>query len=160
MAQPIALDSPMRDPAAELRSRLENAPAEHAEALLEAYELLQALHDQGVLDMLRGAVNAKDSILGTAVSALNTPEAIRSIRNLLILGRVLGSIDPEVVKGLFQAIPEGIAQATAKRARPIGMWGLLRRIRSKDSLRARAAGVDFLEAMGRHLRSVEGAPRT
>ena len=46
MARPIALEFPPRDPAAELRSKLENAPAEHAEALLAAYEVLQALHEQ------------------------------------------------------------------------------------------------------------------
>ena len=49
MARPIALEFSPREPAAELRSKLENAPAEHAEALLAAYEVLQAMHDQGVL---------------------------------------------------------------------------------------------------------------
>jgi hypothetical protein len=53
MARPIALEFSPRDPAAELRSKLQNAPAEHAEALLAAYEVLRAMHDQGVLDILR-----------------------------------------------------------------------------------------------------------
>jgi uncharacterized protein YjgD (DUF1641 family) len=154
MAQPITLDFSPRDPAAELRSRLENAPKEHAEALLAGYELLQALHEQGVLDILRGALNAKHTILETAVMAVNTPEAIRAIRNLLFWRRILGSIEPDWFKGLFQAIPEGIAQATAERDKPIGLWGLLRRIRSQNSLRAMAAAVDFLEAFGRHLDSL------
>ena len=160
MARPIALELPPRDPAAELRSRLENVPKEHAEALLAGYELLQALHEQGVLDILRGALNAKDKILETAVTALNTPEAIRAIRNLLFWRRILGSIEPDWFKGLFQAIPEGIAQATGQRDKPIGFLGLLRRIRSKNSLRAIAATVDFLEAFGRHLHSLEAAPRS
>jgi uncharacterized protein YjgD (DUF1641 family) len=160
MAPPIALELPPRNPAAELRARLENAPKEHAEALLAGYELLQALHEQGVLDILRGALNAKDKILEIAVTAINTPEAIRGIRNLLFCRRILGSIEPGSFQGLFQAIPEGIAQATARRDKPIGFWGLLRRIRSKNSLRAMAATVDFLEAFGRHLHSLEAAPRS
>jgi len=41
MAQPIALEIPPRNPRAELRSRLEEAPEEHAEAVLAAYEVLQ-----------------------------------------------------------------------------------------------------------------------
>jgi uncharacterized protein YjgD (DUF1641 family) len=159
MAQPIALELSPRDPATELRSRLENAPKEHAEALLAGYELLQALHEQGVLDILRGALNAKDKILETAVTAVNTPEAIRAIRNLLFWRRILGSIEPDWFKGLFQAIPEGIARATAERDKPIGLWGLLRRIRSQNSLRAMGAAVDFLEAFGRHLHSLEATPR-
>lgn len=158
MAQAIGLKILPRDPSAELRHRLENAPAEHAEALLAGYELLQVLHEQGVLEILRGALSAKDQILQTAVTAANTPESIRAIRNLLFWRRILGSIGPNWFKGLFQAIPEGIAQATAERNQPVGLWGLLRRIRSKDSLRGMAAAVDFLEAFGRHLHSFGDAP--
>jgi uncharacterized protein YjgD (DUF1641 family) len=154
MAQPIALELPPRNPIAELRARLDNAPAEHGEALLAAYEVLQDLHEQGVLEILRGALSAKDQILDAAITAANTPEAIRAIRNLLYWRRILGSIHPEWFKGLFQAIPEGIAQATAERDKPFGLWELLRRVRSKDSLRAMAAAVDFLEAFGCHLRSL------
>jgi uncharacterized protein YjgD (DUF1641 family) len=160
MARPIALEFPPRDPAAELRSRLDNAPAEHAEALLAAYEVLQALHDQGVLNILRGVLSAKDQLLETVVTAADTPEAIRAIRNLLFWRRVLSSIEPEWFKGLFQAIPEGIAQATAERDKPVGFWGLLRRGCSKDSLRAMAAAVDFFEAFGRHLHSLGDPPHS
>ena len=56
MAKPILLEIPPRDPRVELRTRLENAPVEHAEALLAAYEVLQGLHDNGVLEILRGAL--------------------------------------------------------------------------------------------------------
>jgi uncharacterized protein YjgD (DUF1641 family) len=160
MARPIALEFPPRDPAAELRSKLENAPAEHAEALLAAYEVLQALHEQGVLDILRGALGAKDELIESAVATANTPETIRAIRNLLFWRRILGGIEPEWFKGIFQAIPEGLAQATAERNKPVGLWGILRRIRSKDSLRGMAAAVDFLEAFGRHLHALEAAPRS
>ena len=45
MAQPIPLEIPPRNPRAELRSRLEQAPEEHAEAVLAAYEVLQELHE-------------------------------------------------------------------------------------------------------------------
>src|SRR5882724_7198908 len=98
MAVPIALETSPRDPAAELRSRLENAPAEHAEALLAAYEVLQALHEQGVFEVLRGALDAKNEILDSVVAAADTPEAIRAIRNLLFWRRILGSIEPEWFK--------------------------------------------------------------
>ena len=155
MARPITLESPPRDPAAELRVRLDRASTEHAEALLAAYEVLQALHDRGVLDILRGALGAGDELLEMAVSTAKTPEAIRAIRNLLFWGRILGSIEPEWFKGLFQAIPEGIAQANAEAEKPVGLWQSWRRIRSEDSLRALAVAVDVLEAFGRHLHTLQ-----
>jgi uncharacterized protein YjgD (DUF1641 family) len=155
MAQPIPLEIPPRNPRAELRSRLEQAPEEHAEAVLAAYEVLQELHNRGVLEIMRSALAASDEILEMVVDNVRTPEAIRAIRNLLFWRQILGSIEPEWFKGLFQAIPEGIAQATAEREQPVGVFGLLRRLSNKDSLRGLAAAIDFLQAFGRHLHSLE-----
>ena len=46
MAQPIPLELPPRDPREELiASALKKRPSEHAEALLDSYELLQQLHE-------------------------------------------------------------------------------------------------------------------
>jgi uncharacterized protein YjgD (DUF1641 family) len=154
MAQPIPLEIPPRNARAELRSRLEQAPEEHAEAVLAAYEVLQELHNRGVLEIMRGALAASDEILETVVDNVKTPEAIRAIRNLLFWRQILGSIEPEWFKSIFQAIPEGIAEATAER-KPIRFFALLRRLTSKDSLRGLAAAVDFLQAFGRHLQSAE-----
>src|SRR5260221_3118435 len=156
MAQPIPLEIPPRNPRAELRSRLDQAPEEHAEAILAAYEVLQELHSRGVLEIMRGALAASNEILEKVVDNARTPEAIRAIRNLLFWRHILGSIEPEWFRGVFQAIPEGIAQATAERDQPPSLFRLLRRAVSKDSLRGLAAAVDFLQAFGRHLRSLEG----
>ena len=150
MAQPIRLEIPPRNSRAELRSRLELAPEEHAEAVLATYEVLQELQDHGVLEIMRGAPAATDEILEKVVDNARTPEAIRAIRNLLFWHQILGGIEPQWFKGIFQAIPEGIAQATAERDQPVGFFGLLRRLSSKDSLRGLAAAIDFLQAFGRH----------
>jgi uncharacterized protein YjgD (DUF1641 family) len=155
MAQPIPLEIPPRNPRAELRSRLERAPEEHAEAVLAAYEVLQELHNRGALEIMRGALAASDEILEKVVDNARTPEAIRAIRNLFFWRQILGSIEPEWFKGIFQAVPEGIAQATAEREKPVRFFGLLRRLTSKDSLRALAAALDFLQAFGRHLQRAE-----
>ena len=155
MAQPIPLEIAPRNPRAELRARLEQAPEEHAEAVLAAYEVLQELHNRGVLELIRGALAASDEILETVVDDVRTPEAIRAVRNLLFWRRILGSIEPEWFKGIFKAIPEGIAEATAEVEKPVGLFTLLRRLTTKDSRRGLAAAIDFLQAFGRHLQSTE-----
>ncbi len=109
MAQPIPLEIPPSNPRAELQSRLEHAPEEHAEAVLAAYEVLQQLHDRGVLELARGVLAAGDDILEKVVDQARTPEAIRSIRNLIFWQHVLRSIEPESFQGIFKAIPEGLA---------------------------------------------------
>src|SRR5258708_8063904 len=68
MAQPIAFLPPANHTASSAE-RLRNAPAEHAEALLSAYELLQLLHDRGVLNLLRRLVASGDHVIATITSA-------------------------------------------------------------------------------------------
>src|SRR5260370_29024078 len=97
MALPIRFEPPARDARAELHDRLDNAPLEHAEALLAAYEVLQGLHERGVLDTLKGALSASDTLLNTVVEVAKTPEAIRSVRNLLLLRKGISAIDPALL---------------------------------------------------------------
>src|SRR5437773_6606971 len=109
MSQPIRLEFPPRDARAELHTRLQNAPLQHAEALLSGYELLQRLHDRGVLDLLRGALGSGDKVLSILVDAAKTPEAIIATRNLLILSKVMFGLEPELLESIAKAIPEGLA---------------------------------------------------
>jgi uncharacterized protein YjgD (DUF1641 family) len=157
MAQPIRFSVPQPDSRAVLRERLDRAPQEHAEAVLAAYDLLQALHDRGILEVTTAALRASDELLEKVVDGANTQEAIRAIRNLMFWRQVLGRIEPSWFQGIFQAIPDALATATAERDGPVGFWKLLKRALSKDSLRGVAAGVDFLESFGRHLHALEAS---
>src|SRR6266849_2769257 len=132
MAKPIPLQLPKRDPREELRSRLEQAPLEHAEAVLAGFEVLQGLHDSGALEVLRGVLGGGNKILEIVVEATKTPEAIRGIRNLLIITKIFGSIDPEVLKKFAEAIPCALVGAgKAKEKEPPGFWEVLRIFRSR-----------------------------
>src|SRR5580692_2437191 len=106
MARPIALELPPRDPREELRDRLQQAPLSHAEALLDSYELLQQLHDQGVFELLRGALSASGKLIETSVDAAKSDESVRAIRNVIILGKMLGAINPEVLQCVALAAGE------------------------------------------------------
>jgi uncharacterized protein YjgD (DUF1641 family) len=155
MAQPISFHVPPPDNRELLRIKIEHAPEQHAEAVLAAYDVLQALYDRGMLDIAKSALAASDEIVGKIVDSANTPETIRALRNLLFWRQVLGQIEPTWFQGLFQAIPDGLATATAERDAPVSIWKLVRRAMSKDSLRGLAAAVDFLESFGRHLHALE-----
>src|SRR6195256_4636214 len=141
MAQPIPFHAPGIDKREALRARLEQAPEKHADAILAAYDLLQALHDRGILDVTTSALRASDELLEKVVDTANTPEAIRAIRNLMFWRQVLGRIEPTWFQGIFQAIPDGLATASAERDEPVRLWKLLRRTVSKNSLRGLAAAV-------------------
>lgn len=155
MAHPLEFHARPADPADALRRRMDTAPKEHAEAILAAYDILQLLHDRGVLEVVRGALAAGDDLVEVVVNAINTPDAVRALRNLMFWRSVLGQIEPLWFQGIFEAIPEGLSTATAQRDDPITLWRILRRGVTKDSLRGLTAAVDFLESFGRHLNSLE-----
>jgi uncharacterized protein YjgD (DUF1641 family) len=159
MAQPIRLELPARDPRVELQARLQSAPLEHAEALLSAYEVLQGLHDRGTLEFLRGALGSSDRVVEIFVETLRAPESIRGIRNLIILAKILGTFEPELVEGFARSLPEAIALTKAHKARPPGFWGILNKFRNRDFRRGLVLVNSMLEAFGRNLPPEEGANR-
>jgi len=151
MAEPIEMNLPPRDPREALFRRLENAPQEHAEALLAAYDVLQKLHDRGVLELLRGGLGSGDKVLQILVDATNTPEAIRGIRNLILLAKMADSIQPELLEGLAKAVPESLE--LAKTRKPLRLLQLVRKLRGQDARRALTAMTQVLEAVGKGLKS-------
>jgi uncharacterized protein YjgD (DUF1641 family) len=151
MASPIPLELPRIDPRVALQARLENAPAAHAEALLSAYEVLQGLHDRGVLDLMRGALGSGDQVLEIVVNAAQSPGSIRGIRNLLLMVNTLGAIDPELLKTFMQIIPQTL-QTMIKNPEPPGLWRLIQDfLWNQEFRRGMAALNTFLEVLGRNL---------
>jgi uncharacterized protein YjgD (DUF1641 family) len=151
MARPIPLELPARNPREELRLRLEQAPIEHAEAVLAGFEVLQGLHDQGVLEVLRGVLGGSDKILAILVNAAKEPEAIRGLRNLIILSKIAGSIDPELLGKFARALPEALDGAVkAQRAEPPSLWETFRILGSRNLRRGVAAANSLLEALARN----------
>ena len=151
MARPIPLQLAPRDPLGDLDSRLQQAPLEHAEAVLAGYEVLQGLHDRGVLELMRGTLGGGDKILEQVVAVASGPEAIRASRNLLLLVQTLGEIDPTLLSDFTRAIPKALVQANAEENRPPGLFKLLSTFLNKDFRRGLAAFNDLMMVFGRNL---------
>jgi uncharacterized protein YjgD (DUF1641 family) len=151
MASPIPLELPRTDPRVALQALLENAPAAHAEALLAAYEVLQGLHDRGVLDLMRGALGSGEQVFEIAVAAAQSPGSIRGIRNLLLLVNMLGTIDPDVLKAFTQGVPQAFRSMVLE-PEPFGLWRLMKDFLWNPDFRHGMAALNtMLEAFGRSL---------
>ena len=148
MAQPIVFHTPAKT-ATPSMEKLRTAPAEHADAILSAYELLQLLHDRGVLNLLRGLVGGGDELIGSITAAVDTPESIRAIRNFLLLTKFFASIPPDVLNSLVQTVSAGAEREKAHKAP--GLLHLLWRLRNEDSRHAAAVALDLLEGLGKGL---------
>lgn len=147
MAQPITFHPQQNGDASE--ALLRQAPHKHADAIASGLELLQVLHDRGVLDLLRGVVGAGDRIVDTLTAAVDTPESMRAIRNFLLLTTFFGSIPPEVLSSLVRTAQVGAEREKSQRAP--GIFQLLRRLSSANSRHAIAVSLDLLESIGKGL---------
>jgi uncharacterized protein YjgD (DUF1641 family) len=156
MAQPISLDRLPRDARQELRNRLEEAPIEHAEALLESYELLQQLHDRGVFQLLQGALGASDKLVEAAVGAAKSDDSLRAMRNAIILGKMLSSINPEILQGVAAAVGETLGCYDKPVIEPPGLFALLGQFRHKELRRSMALINRFLETLGNQIKARGG----
>jgi len=151
MAEPILLTFPPRDPREVLYQRLENVPKEHVEALLAVCDILQGLHDRGILELAKGALGSSEKVLQILVDTANTPEVIRAMRNAMILAKITDRLDPQLFECLERAVPEALAEAG--KPEPLGLVSVLRKLLSHDTRRVLIATASILESLGKSLGS-------
>jgi uncharacterized protein YjgD (DUF1641 family) len=151
MAKPIAFKPITVDFKADLVRKLEKAPAEHAEALLLAYDVLEEAHKKGLLDLLHGAIGAKDTIFTTLSKYAAQPEGIAAIRNLLTAAKILTELDPEVLDQLSKVMGQATKEHQQEQ-KPPSLWQLAKRATSEDSRRGLSLMTLVLSGLGRSLK--------
>ena len=124
----------------ELKRKIDAAPAEHAEAILSGFRLLEEAHESGTLEMLRGALAAQDSIINHLVGMVSQPEMVNGLRNLIVLGKVLGNI--------HQTLETGNRGDDKRRQAPPSLFTLVSRINTPDARRGMDVAVGLLAALG------------
>jgi uncharacterized protein YjgD (DUF1641 family) len=152
MAQPIQLEMPPLDPRKQLQARLENASAADAEALLDAFELLQVLHDRHVSETMGEVLGAGVKLAESAAKAAYMPRSAAALRNVIVLSKTLASIDPQLLQGIAIAVSETLGSAKSPAAEPPGMLALLNQFRNKELRRSVGLISQFLEALGNQLK--------
>ena len=85
------------DSRADLIRRVEQAPVEHAEALLAAYDLLERLHEKGLLELVSGLLSAGDTVVNHVVDVISSKEMVTALRCVLVFSNLLSSIDADAL---------------------------------------------------------------
>lgn len=151
MANPLQFKPVRTDPRTELERRLAEAPIRHAEALLVAWDILQSAHDEGILDILHGLVEAKDTIAGKLAEYAKTPEGIAALRNLLAAAKILAALDPEILHHLSKSIVTASQQQKVEQ-KPPSLWQIFKRTNSEDGRRGLSFVTLLLSSFGRSLK--------
>jgi hypothetical protein len=75
--------------------RVEQTPVKHTVALLAAYDILQRMHEEGLLDLINGLLSAVDAVVNHAVDVVSSKQMMTALRKALIFSNLLSSIDPD-----------------------------------------------------------------
>ena len=153
MAKPIEFAPTAVDARSQLIERLQDAPQEHAEALLDAYDILRLLHEKGILELMKGALGSGEKVLQIFTETLEMKETVRTLRNFAILTKIIGGLDPRLLEGIQAALNDNIERS--KRHSPPGMLKLAGTLTSCDGRRALGVLAGVAEAIGQHLITAE-----
>jgi uncharacterized protein YjgD (DUF1641 family) len=126
------------DSRADLVRRVEQAPIEHAEAVLATYDLLQRLHEKGLLDLLNGLLSAGDTVVEHVVDVVSSKEMVTALRIGLIFSNLLNSIDADAL----HAVVAGAGKETPS------LLALGKQAASRDARRGLATAVGLLNLFG------------
>ena len=122
----------------DLIRKVEQAPVEHAEAVLAAYDLLQRLHEKGLIDLLNGLLRASDTVVDRVVDVISSKEMVTALRITLILGDLLSSIDPDKLR---------VVVSNARKETP-SLLTIGKQAISKDARRSMAMAVGIFNVLG------------
>jgi uncharacterized protein YjgD (DUF1641 family) len=144
MAKPVAyrVFTPP-DSREELKRKIDAAPAEHADAILSGYRLLEEAHESGTLELLRGALAAQDSIINHVVGLVSEPEMMNGLRNLIVFGKVLGNINSQTIETAIDGDDK-----VKRRHAPPSLFTLVSRMNTPDARRGIEVAVGLLAALG------------
>jgi len=84
----------------DLQRRIASAPREHAEAVLESFELLQRLHECGILAIANGMLSAGSTVVAKLTDVASSAPAVTTLRLGLTLGKIATAIDANQVEQL------------------------------------------------------------
>ena len=122
----------------DLIRRVEQAPIEHAEAVLAAYDLLQRLHEKGLLDLLNGVLSAGDTVVDRVVDVVSSKEMVTALRIGLMFNNLLTQIDADALHAMIEE---------AGKETP-SLLALGKQATSKDARRGLATAVGLLNVFG------------
>ena len=124
----------------DLARRIREVPAEHADAILAAFALLQKLHDSGLLSLASGVISAGNTIVDRVADVADSPQAVTALRSTLILGSILNTLDADELHKAMQ-IQEGDAS----------LWKILKGLTTKEVRQATMIGVNLMNVIGKAL---------
>ena len=121
--------------------------------IAEINGLLDQLYESGLMRWVKDFVGAMPDVSMIALESMNTPQGQAGMRNLLVLAKQLGRIDPDQLERTFDAVNKGMDRAgdTAdgkhdSSYNPPGITGVFKLLRDEDLWHTLAPVIEGVKA--------------
>ncbi|MBH0167961.1 MAG: DUF1641 domain-containing protein [Bacillota bacterium] len=161
MAKPIKNVQKQTITAEEKRSNdlreVEDALIQNKTAILQTLEIMNHMHDKGILPLLNGLFGQGDKVMDIAVKAMDKPENTNTLKNLLLLLGTLGMINVKQLEPFLLKIDAGIARVAEYKdtEEKTSYFDLVRSLKDPEINKAVTILMQFLKGMGQETEHIE-----
>ena len=130
--------------------KLVNMTADNHEAFMTIVEVVEELHESGILDMAKGLLRTREKVGVIAVEQLNQPSMHRVIQNGTNAFKFFGSIDPQQLQNMLNGVTRGLQKSAddMTKEEKLGLWGMAKKMRDPDVNASMTTLMGFLQGMG------------
>lgn len=137
---------------------IETALLDNKEAILKSLDIVRHMNDRGVLSLLSGLFSEGDKVLNVLVKAADKPEATNTLKNLLLMVGVLGTINVQQLEPLLLKLNSGIARVAEYKDNEdekLGYFDIVRSLKDPEINNALSLLFEFLKGMGEDTSGLE-----
>ena len=136
---------------------VEDALLRNKSAVLESFQVVQHMQDQGILSLLNGLLGQGDQVLKILMHKSDTPETANTLKNMLLMVGVLGTINVSQLEPMLLKLNSGIARVAdfKEHNEEMGYFDIFRSLKDPEVNRAITLIFEFLKGMGEDTKELE-----
>lgn len=129
---------------------IEDSLLKNKQALLDTLDLVQHMHDRGIISLLSGLFAEGDKVLQILIKKMDSKETANTLKNLLLMVGVLGTINVKQLEPILLKLNAGIARVAEDKDHDeqIGYFDIVKSLKDPEINRSIAFFFDFLKGMG------------
>ncbi|CEH27910.1 hypothetical protein AM501_01795 [Aneurinibacillus migulanus] len=127
--------------------------AKNGDALQETLKVIQLLHESGALEVIGALIQSREKVMEIGVSQLSKPTMTRGVNNVMSAVGMLGELEPETIKKVFEGIVNGMQHSAeeVRAGKKTGVMDIMKAYKDPDINRALTVMLGFLKGMGQKL---------
>jgi uncharacterized protein YjgD (DUF1641 family) len=126
----------------------------HSDGLKQTIELLQELHESGIMEIVVSLLRAKEKVAKIAIDQMVRPPVTNIINNGMAAAGALSEMEPTTTEKLVKSLSIGIKKAEVglTNGEKVGVFDLLKVLKDPDINRTLVFGLNLLKGMGEGLK--------